>query len=262
MFKQAQNKNFSNKFIFMLRFFTSLGIFLGLMSLKLSAQVRKILPVKPKNPDYVFSIEHYYQCLAYLDWKKRVAKKLSPNQRIILDGAKDMDLVELEPALRAIVFYKDNQAYLRVLPQGWFPLYKQQTERYVGECRNDFLSLLERAHYRRELSSYEYRYTDGNNNTWHWGYGFLTYRGVRAEHSSSGVYEGGEDFSLELDGETYEVLAGAARAAFEVEGLAHREMGCGTIGRSLKDYHQQRLYLPMDSPEKRVLEQRLRALKP
>lgn len=87
----------------------------------------------------------------YLLWKRSVAKKLSPNHRVIITE-NILNLIDVEASEdeqgKYIKFFKNNEYYFKVDAQkGVIPIFTKQKASYVEDCQKIFCDLLERANF-------------------------------------------------------------------------------------------------------------------
>ena len=98
-----------------------------------------------------FSEENFKLVYKYLLWKKSVAKKLSPNHRVIVT-ANLLTVIDVETSEdergKYIQFFKNNEYYFKVDAQkGVIPIFTKQKASYVEDCQKIFCDLLERANF-------------------------------------------------------------------------------------------------------------------
>ncbi len=105
-----------------------------------------------------------------------------------------------------------------------------------------------------------YRYVDGNNNTYFITATNIDYKPIDKMMSSSGTYDGGEPVKKEIDEVQYTAIQAAMQAAIE-NTAAHidkREMGSGWIsveGKSYKIAYRAKEKAAIEKVLKEVIEQ-------
>lgn len=82
-----------------------------------------------------------------------------------------------------------------------------------------------------DMTKTNYQYYDGSNNHYTLDQNTLTYDPVTPEMSSSGIYSGGEKFTIELDQEKKQKLVSLFNAAYlaRSEHQTRREKGTGNV---------------------------------
>jgi hypothetical protein len=125
-------------------------LFVGFKSLKSFANA-PARDTKANSNEVIgcFSEENFKLVYKYLLWKKSVAKKLSPNRRVIVT-ANLLTVIDVETSEdergKYIQFFKNNEYYFKVDAQkGVIPIFIKQKTSYVEDCQKIFCDLLERA---------------------------------------------------------------------------------------------------------------------
>jgi hypothetical protein len=103
----------------------------------------------------------------------------------------------------------------------------------------------------------DYKYIDGNNNTYVIGPGSIEYIPIKKVESSSGMYSGGAPAKATITQLQYDGIVALLDEMIEdmPNRIADRNMGCGTVIKG--DEHA---YVKMKSPKKAQLERELRSL--
>ena len=127
-------------------------LFVGFKSLKSFANA-PARDTKANSNEVIgcFSEENFKLVYKYLLWKKSVAKKLSPNHRVIVT-ANLLTVIDVETSEdergKYIQFFKNNEYYFKVDAQkGVIPIFIKQKTSYVEDCQKIFCDLLERANF-------------------------------------------------------------------------------------------------------------------
>jgi hypothetical protein len=113
------------------------------------------------------------------------------------------------------------------------------------------------------LDFFPYEYADGSNNRYLIGPETITYRPITPAESSTGIYSGGEPFSVAIGPAQYQEIVALLEAARQ-PGAGHapaRAKGTGAIWKRLNPTDDDTLtLLRMDSPAKAAIEQWLKNL--
>ncbi|KOY85783.1 hypothetical protein AD998_06095 [bacterium 336/3] len=218
---------------------------------------------KGQNMSSCYTEDTFEMAYHYVQWKKQTAKKLSENNKVLLEDGYELEALEQDGTPK-IVFSKKNYSYFFVSnPKGITPLTKSAND--LKKYEEKFCKLVEIAKFKNLPKNYSYIYADGSANIWLISDKTIEYKPVTKEMSSSGMYDGGKPFKKEITEAQYKEIQvllkkGLQNTAIHAES---RNKGTGVIEEGVTPTVMvASKILQMNAEEKKAVETWLNAQKP
>lgn len=209
-----------------------------------------------------FTKENFEKTFHYIQWKHKTSKKLSANQKVILEDGYEVEALEDEINGRYILFSKKAYKFFSLNSSGQYIPHTKKAN--LKQYQSYFCKLFARASFANLPLNYMYKYIDGSNNVWLIASDNIEYKPIAKENSSSGEYSGGEPFKKNIELTQFQAIQSLLKKGLSNKAihLEDRNMGCGTVLESVtENVSAQQCYLPMNSAEKKAIEDWLRKLK-